>query len=459
VTETRIAVVDDDPAVRELLEVILAEGGYAPVAVPTGPDLLPRLAAAHAATIILDWRVDDGEGAAFDRIRTDPSLASTPILICTGDLEGIRRQAPRLATLPKVVIVEKPFQVDVLLSVLERTVVARSDERDGDAAPEPMAAAVADAIGRRGTAAQARGVVQAFKTEGGWAVAELWLPDRGLLRCVAAVADARRRGFAEHSRSISLVPGFGLPGRVVNSARPAWIVDVLEDRNFPRAAAARQFGVYGAAGVPVTLGRPVIGVVCGYAAEPRDENGEVLDRMASMAATLGRWLEGARGGLLRPDAISAAARRLAQEATEHADVVAIDLVAPDGGLQRAAVAHRDPVMTEVAMRLEAFTPREEGPVAVAAETREPQRMSVSDATLRRWSASPEHLLVLRALELRSMVAAPLVQQDVVIGGVALSSPDPRWHASSAATAALRAITSSPACDELGRLVLGRRSRR
>jgi GAF domain-containing protein len=178
-----------------------------------------------------------------------------------------------------------------------------------------------------------------------------------------------------------------------------------------------------------------------------------------MAATLGRWLEGARGGLLRPDAISAAARRLAQEATEHADVVAIDLVAPDGGLQRAAVAHRDPVMTEVAMRLEAFTPREEGPVAVAAETREPQRMSVSDATLRRWSASPEHLLVLRALELRSMVAAPLVQQDVVIGGVALSSPDPRWHASSAATAALRAITSSPACDELGRLVLGRRSRR
>jgi GAF domain-containing protein len=322
-----------------------------------------------------------------------------------------------------------------------------------------MAAAVTDAIGRRGTAAQARGVVQAFKADGGWAVAELWLPDRGLLRCVAAVADARRRGFAEHSRSISLVPGFGLPGRVVNSARPAWIVDVLEDRNFPRAAAARQFGVHGAAGVPVTLGRPVIGVVCGYAAEPRDENGEVLDRMASMAATLGRWLEGARGGLLRPDAISAAARRLAQEATEHADVVAIDLVAPDGGLQRAAVAHRDPVMTEVAMRLEAFTPREEGPVAVAAETREPQRMSVSDATLRRWSASPEHLLVLRALELRSMVAAPLVQQDVVIGGVALSSPDPRWHASSAATAALRAITSSPACDELGRLVLGRRSRR
>jgi GAF domain-containing protein len=134
-------------------------------------------------------------------------------------------------------------------------------------------------------------------------------------------------------------------------------------------------------------------------------------------------------------------------------------MAPDGSLQRAAVAHRDPELADVALRLEAFSPREEGPVAVAVQTRAPQRMGVSDTTLRRWSASPEHLLVLRALELRSIVAAPLVHQDVVIGGVALSSTDARWHASAAATAALVAITTSPACDELGRLVLSRRSRR
>jgi serine/threonine-protein kinase RsbW len=157
--------------------------------------------------------------------------------------------------------------------------------------------------------------------------------------------------------------------------------------------------------------------------------------------------------------VTVAARRLAEEATGHADVVAVDLLSPDGSLQRAAVAHSDRGMADVALRLEAFTPREEGPVAVAVRDRAVQRLPVSDVTLRRWSASPEHLLVLRALQLHSMVAVPLVQGDLVLGGITLSSPDPRWHASTAATEAIRAVSASPAADELGRLVLGRRSRR
>ncbi len=459
--ETRIAVVDDDPSVRDLLEVILTEGGYTAVSVPPGPDLLGRLRDAHPATIILDWRVDGAEGTVFDTVRADPSLATTPIVICTGDLDGIRRHAPRLATQPKVVIVEKPFQVDVLLGALDRTAVSRAADST-PAAPEDapeLSEAMTEAISRRGASAQARRLMELFRRDGGWVATELWLPDRGLLRCVAAVADAGRRGFAEYSRSISLVPGFGLPGRVVSTARSAWIVDVLEDRNFPRASAAQRFGVRGAAGAPITIGGAIVGVVCGYAAMPLERDDDLLGRMAGMAAGLGAWLDSVRGVLLRPDAISSAARRLAQEATGHANVSAVDLVAPDGGLQRAAVAHRDPQLADVAMRLEAFSPREEGPVAVAVQTRAPQRMSVSDTTLRRWSASPEHLLVLRALELRSMVAAPLVHRDVVIGGVALSSTDARWHASSAATAALAAITTSAACDQLGRLILGRRTRR
>jgi len=458
VTETRIAVIDDDPAVRELLEIILADGGYEAVQVPPGPDLLPRLQAVRPATIILDWRVDGGEGTAFEHIRADARFAATPVLICTGDLDGMRRHAPRLATLPNVVIVEKPFQVDVLLSVLERIVVVHEIGANGAHTAKPMPEALSKALARRGTVAQARAAMNVFRRDGGWACVELWLPDRGLLRCVAAVADEGRRGFADYSRSISLVPGFGLPGRVLISRRPAWIVDVQDDRNFPRAAAARRFGVRGAAGVPVMLGDAVVGVVCGYAAQRLEPEPTVLERMASMAAGLASWLDAARGTLLRPDAVSAAARRIARGATEHAEVVAVDLLSPEGDLQRAAVAHRDPIMAEVAIRLEAFSPRDEGPVAVAIRTREPQRMTVSDATLRRWSASPEHLLVLRALELRSVVAAPLAHAGVVFGGIALSSTDPRWHASAAATEALATIAGSADSEELGRLVVGRRPR-
>jgi GAF domain-containing protein len=458
VAETRIAIVDDDLAVRELLDVMLSDAGYSPVQLPPGPNLLARLGEVRPAVIVLDWRVGGEEGSAFDGVRADPRLATIPILICTGDLDAMRRHAPRLATLPNVAIVEKPFQVDVLLAVLERMATTGRARSAPGRAPEP-GSPLAEAVRRRGAAAQARAVLEVFRSAADWVCTELWLPDRGLLRCVTVVADTRRRGFADHSRRTSLVPGFGLPGRVVSGGRPAWIPDVLVDANFPRAPAARRFGVRAAAGAPVTAGDTVIGVVCGYAPRPLPRDDELLEGMSGLASSLGAWLDDARGSLLRPDAVSVAARQLAQEATGHADVVAVDLLDPDGSLQRAAVAHADPAMAEVALRLEAFTPREEGPVAVAVRTLTPQRTAVSDATLRRWSASPEHLLVLRALQLHSMVAVPLVQGDLVLGGVTLSSPDPRWHASSAATEAIGSVPASSAADELGRLVLGRRSRR
>jgi GAF domain-containing protein len=194
-----------------------------------------------------------------------------------------------------------------------------------------------------------------------------------------------------------------------------------------------------------------------YAPDPAPRDDGVLVELAAMAGGLGPWLDEARGTLLRPGATSAAARRLAQDATHWAEVVAVDLLDRRGDLQRIAVAHRDPALADVAMRLEAFSPMAEGPVDVAIRTREPLRMTVSDTTLRRWSSSPEHLLVLRALQLQSLVAAPLIPRGTVIGGVTLSSPDPRWHTTRAADEALAAIEASPDCDELGRLVGGRRS--
>jgi GAF domain-containing protein len=217
--------------------------------------------------------------------------------------------------------------------------------------------------------------------------------------------------------------------------------------------------VRSAAGVPIRLGGSVIGMVGVYGPEPRERDETLVGKMADMAAGLGPWLDAARGDLLRPDPVSAAARRLANEAAQLAEVAAVDLVDEDGTLQRIAVAHRDPAMTEVAMRLEAFSPAPEGPVSRAVAAREVQQLTVSDATLRRWSGSPEHLLVMRALRLHSLVAVPLIHLDRVIGGVTLSSADPDWHASTAARDAAAALTGPGASEELGRLLLARGARR
>jgi CheY-like chemotaxis protein len=446
-------VVDDDRAVRDLLEAILSGEGYAVTSIRPGPNLLADIKAARPALVVLDWRVGASGGSAFEAIRADADLAGTPLLICTGDLVGMRAEARRLATQPHVAIVEKPFQVDSLLAVAERVVgVSRSGS---PAATRKLPPALRDATRRRGAPAQARAVLTVLRGIGGWSCAELWVNDRGLLRCVAAVSTERHRGFARHSRRTRLVPGFGLPGRVWNSARPAWIPNIEADRNFPRAAAARRYGVRSGAGFPAWFGGSVVGVVCVYAGSVRQPDQALSDELGEMSASLGAWVDQARGDLLRPDPISAAARDLAHDAAQLADVAAVDILDDEGEIRRLAVAHRDPGMTDVAMRLEAFSPAREGPVARALATGEVQRLPVSDSTLRRWSGSPEHLMVLRALMLHSLLAVPLVHDGTVIGSISLSSADPGWHDSTAAAEAVAAVGAPAAADQLGRLIRSR----
>jgi hypothetical protein len=48
----------------------------------------------------------------------------------------------------------------------------------------------------------------------------------------------RYRAFRAITQETRFAPGVGLPGRVLAARRPHWIVDVLEDDNFPRSRAA-----------------------------------------------------------------------------------------------------------------------------------------------------------------------------------------------------------------------------
>ncbi len=453
---TRVAVADDDVQIRDLLEALLTDEGYAVTSIGPGRDMLAELRAARPGVIILDWRLSGGDGTAFEAVRSDPALRDIPILICTGDLEGMRRHAPLLATQPHVVILDKPFQIDVLSAVLERLAAAAPSPAVGRVRPPTLSPELAGDLGRGGVRAQAAAIARRFRATDGWACSELWLSERGLLRCGASARDRERRGFVENSRSVSLVPGFGLPGRIWVSRRPAWIASIANDRNFPREATAVQYELRSAAGVAVMLGSAVVAAICVYAAEPRPEEAGTLERLDALAAGLGPWADAARGELLRPDPVSAAARQLAGDAARLADVAAVDL-SEKHDVHRVAVAHRDPDLAEVAMRLEAFTPAPRGPVARAIETGEVQRLAVSEAALRDWSGSPEHLQLLRALRLNSLVTVPLVDRGDTFGAVTLSSADRAWHASRSATAAIAALASSPACMALARLQRRRRS--
>jgi PAS domain S-box-containing protein len=103
--------------------------------------------------------------------------------------------------------------------------------------------------------------------------------------------------------------GVGLPGRVLASGRAAWIMDVTQDANFPRARAAVDIGVKSAFGFPVLAGSEVVAVLEFFTGEPQEPDDALLDAMANIGTQLGRVFERHR---------AAEDLRLAKEAAETA---------------------------------------------------------------------------------------------------------------------------------------------
>ena len=106
--------------------------------------------------------------------------------------------------------------------------------------------------------------------------------------CAPGVDDA---AFVELSRSIILTRGEGLPGRVWETGEPAWIPNVQDDRNFPRAAAAHRAGLRAGFCFPLRSARGVLGVVEFFAGEARELDPELLETMATLGDQIGVAIE------------------------------------------------------------------------------------------------------------------------------------------------------------------------
>src|SRR5215831_2971051 len=99
----------------------------------------------------------------------------------------------------------------------------------------------------------------------GWVLGHAWVLNRQetALDLVSAwyCGDGELEPFRNVSKSSEFQPGIGLPGRVWKSKRPAWVENVTNDPNFPRAAAARTAGLKTGVGIPILSGNKVIAVL------------------------------------------------------------------------------------------------------------------------------------------------------------------------------------------------------
>lgn len=128
-----------------------------------------------------------------------------------------------------------------------------------------------------------------------WALGQAWLPnkEKTLLECgpIWLCGGPELAGFRTESEKNQFPPGVGLPGRVWQAKAPAWIDDVRDDSNFPRAAAARAFGLKAAVGIPILSGDEVIAVIEFFMREPRNESEQLVKVISAVAAQLDLVME------------------------------------------------------------------------------------------------------------------------------------------------------------------------
>jgi signal transduction histidine kinase/ActR/RegA family two-component response regulator len=150
----------------------------------------------------------------------------------------------------------------------------------------------------------------------GWQVGVLWAVEHQgeVLRCVDLWhrAEMKLDGFESASRTRTFTRGAGLPGRIWESGKPAWIPDLTRDANLPRAPLAAKAGLRSAFGFPILLGDEVVGVMEFFSEEPRQPDQDLNDMIVSVGFQIGQFHE-------RKRAEEKLAHLLVRERTARAD--------------------------------------------------------------------------------------------------------------------------------------------
>ena len=94
--------------------------------------------------------------------------------------------------------------------------------------------------------------------------------------------------FVKATEATTFSSGIGLPGRVLESGEPAWIVDVTRDSNFPRAELAKKVGIYAAFAFPVIAGEQVVAVLEFFDEVAEEPDKSLLATVAHVGEQLGR---------------------------------------------------------------------------------------------------------------------------------------------------------------------------
>jgi CheY-like chemotaxis protein len=112
-----ILVIDDDQAMRDMLETVLLDEGYSVILARNGKEGLELAARQRPALVLLDLMMPVMDGWQFlEAIKQMPEFANLPVLLLSASrqLASTARQNPVKAYIPK------PFELVKLLDYIDR---------------------------------------------------------------------------------------------------------------------------------------------------------------------------------------------------------------------------------------------------------------------------------------------------------------------------------------------------
>lgn len=100
--------------------------------------------------------------------------------------------------------------------------------------------------------------------------------------------------FKSVSEKAVFTEGIGLPGRVMESGKPVWIVDVTKDHNFPRARFEEELGIRSGLAFPIIVDDKIYGVMEFFTRDAIQPDFELLEVLKHIGTQLGRVIERTR---------------------------------------------------------------------------------------------------------------------------------------------------------------------
>jgi DNA-binding response OmpR family regulator len=112
----RVLVVEDDDAIRELVDLVLSSAGYEVLTAPNGAAALQVIGHANPDLVLLDMRMPIMDGWEFARRYRASPEPHAPILVLT----AARDAAARAAEIDANGYLGKPFDMQELLALVSQ---------------------------------------------------------------------------------------------------------------------------------------------------------------------------------------------------------------------------------------------------------------------------------------------------------------------------------------------------